>query len=374
MINKIYIPLTALLIAGAPVHAGDDQGRIKSLMHTFLMEIYRLQPYMNSEQDFASPKGKEVVGESLMLLDKKVQNPPPELKSHTGFRITFSLLADHIARTKQLFEKGELEYARIRLNSTTNMCASCHMQAPKISSQSPFAVFNDLSEQANYTNATFLFTIRRYDEALAQLDQLARRFPKSAVTSDQLNDVYRRKLAIFARIKRNPTLGISNLREDLKNKDIPMDIQRNIQAWIEAFQKWQAESENPEKLKTEQLVSFVAKDIPPLLNRRIAPADPDLLKLLRLSGLLYERLYNSADAKTTQQLLYYLAMCERSLAPLNWYSLNEIYLKECVVRYPHQAFSKKCFDAYREGMQERFANRPMPEGVRKSIDALEDYL
>ena len=85
-------------------------------------------------------------------------------------------------------------------------------------------------------------------------------------------------------------------------------------------------------------------------------------------------LYSETDPKTTQELLYYLAMCERSLSPLNWYSLNEIYLKECVVKFPKQPFSKKCYESYRSGMEERFIGRRVPEEIQNSIDALKDYL
>lgn len=59
----------------------------------------------------------------------------------------------------------------------------------------------------------------------------------------------------------------------------------------------------------------------------------------------------SSKGAVTQEMLFWLAKCERSLSTLDWYSLNEIYLKECIVQYPKQSYSKACYDAYAEGMQ-----------------------
>jgi hypothetical protein len=369
---KILVIAAVLMAPNGFADAND--GRVRALMHSFVLELSRMSPYLSSEAAFTSKAGKETVKASLQSLNQKVQNPPPELQDSAGFRITFGLLADHISKTQIVFEKGEYEYARMRLNGMTNMCAACHTQTPRISSHSPFSDFDKPAAKPTFENSNFLFVIRRYDQALTGFDKLVRDYPKSGLPSDQLSEVYRRKLAIFARIKRDPEAGIQNLREDLKNRNLPLDVKQNINDWISNFSKWKGEAQDPSKLDTAELIAFVAKKLPPALDRKIAPADPELMNLLRLSGLLYERLYSQSNTKYTQELLYYLAACERSLSPLNWYPLNEIYLKECVVKFPKQDFSQKCYDAYRTGMEERFSNRPMPEFVRESINALKDYL
>jgi hypothetical protein len=354
--------------------ADADQGRVKALMHSFVLELSKMSPYLASEQAFASDPGRKAVTASLEALDRKIQNPPAELNSSTGFRITFGLLADHITKTKAIFDRGHLEYARVRLNGMTNLCAACHTQTPKISSHSPFAAFGNLSSPPTFENSNFLFVIRRYDDALTGFDRLIRGYPKSGLKADLIMEVYRRKLAIFARVKRDPVAAIANFKDDLRNQDLPIDAKQNVLGWIENLTKWLAESEDPSKFTTPELIAFVAKKIPPALDRRIAPSDPQLMNLLRLSGLLYERLYSEPDPKYTQELLYYLAMCERSLASINWYSLNEIYLKECVVRFPKQPMTKKCFEAYRTGMEEHYHGEAMPDFIRGSIDALKGYL
>jgi len=355
-------------------HADAEQARVKALMHSFLGELSKMNPYLASEAAFSSKEGRAAVGASLKVLSREVQEPPVELKKSTGFRITFGLLADHITKTEKVFERGELEHARMSLNGMTNLCASCHTQTPRVADFSNFLSTVKPGVKPTFESSNFLFVTRRYDEALAGFDALVRGYPKSGLSEVQLPELYRRKLAIFARVRRDPKGAIQNFKEDLKNPLLPVNIKQSATEWIANFSLWKDEKQDPARLSNQELIDFVAKKIPPLLDRKMSAGDPELMNLMRLSGLLYERLYLEKDPAITQQLLYYLAMCERSLAPLNWYSLNEIYLKECVVRFPKGPFSKKCFEAYRSGMAERYKGRSLPEFVKGSIDALQDYL
>jgi cytochrome c556 len=362
--------------ADSPPEPKATDGATKGLMHAFVLEFAKMNPYLTGDKAFNSAEGKATIGKSLKVLANKVKDPPPALEKSPGFRITFGLLADHLRKTEEAWRAGETDNVRMRVNGVGNLCAACHMQAPKISNFSAFEFVTERSKAANFHNAEFLFVIRRYDDALALYDQLVRGYPKSGITSDQLTEAYRRKLAIFARVYRDPVKAGANLAEDLKNSNLPADIRKNIEGWSAALTAWKSEKTDPAKLTTPQLLDYAAKNLPADLVRKIAPDNPQLLNLLRISGLLYERLYREPPApnKDTQGLLYFMAKCERSLAPLYWYSVNEIYLKECVVQYPKQAYSKKCFDAYQEGMQERYFGRPLPESVQTSIEAMKQFL
>jgi hypothetical protein len=351
-----------------------EDGRTKALMHTFVVEIHKMNPYLSSTKAFSSPAGKKVVAESLERLGQKTKNPPDALTKSPGFAINFALLADHVQKTQIIFDKGEMEYARMRVAGITNLCASCHMQNPVAKTGSPFAAFNSLADKVTFDNANFFFLIRRYDVALTQFEKLIRGYPSTDISSDQLSDAFRRRLAIYVRVLRNPNLGVDSLKEDLKNPKLPSDTRRNVMEWIAALEKLSTEPRKISELKTPELVAYVAKKLPFQANRKIPTSDPQLINMLYLSGLLYERLYQEPSGPNTQELLYYLAACERSLAPVIWYSISEIYLKECVVQFPHQPFSKKCFDAYEDGMRERFMGRNPPPHVRESIEALRDYL
>lgn len=366
----VYVPTSA-----SAYEASDaERGKIKALMHSFVMEINNMSPYLTSTRTFESEAGKKQIKSSLDKLTSKLEYPPKTLTGSPGFEITLDLLADHLQKTKQIFDKGEMDYARMRVAGITNLCASCHLQNPVAKPTSPFATFNSKADQVSFQNANFFFLIRRFDLALAQFEKLIREYPQSGASSEELSEAFRKRLAVYVRVLRTPKLGALALQEDLKNDKLPSDIRQAVTEWIGALNKLANEPRDVADYKTPKLIEYVVKRIPTHPNRKIPTSDPQLINMLYLSGLLYERLYKEADTKHTQELLYYLAVCERSLAPVIWYSISEIYLKECVVRYPKKPFTKKCFNAYEEGMRERFMGRAPPEPVRESIEALRSYL
>ncbi len=372
---KISVLALALFWCGSSWAQGEvEEGRVKATMHTFLIEMAKITPYLGSQQAFTSEKGKAAVGSAIEAMAARTRKPPEKLKESAGFRITFGLLADHMQKTKAVFDKGEMEYARLRLNGTANLCASCHTQTPVGKKNSLFPPVDDLTAKVSFDNASFLFVIRRYEQALAQFDTLIRGYPTSGVESDQLGEVFRRKIAVFARVFRDPKGAIESLQADLKNQNLPSDIRANVKSWIAGFEKLKSDKTNPEKLSTPKLIEYVSTRLPNELNRKIPTGDPQLLNLLYLSGLLYERLFKEPNGPDTQQLLYYLAVFERSLAPVVWYSVSEIYLKECVVAFQPTTSSKRCLDAYESGMRERFFGKSIPEPIQNSIDAMKEYL
>ncbi len=367
--------LLVLFAFSIPCSSQDSEnGRVKATMHTFLVEMAKVTPYLSTTEAFTSKEGKAAISPALESLAKKARNPPEKLKESAGFRISFGLLADHIQKTKAVYDKGEMEYARLRLNGMANLCASCHTQTPVKAKGSLFPPVDDLTSKVSFENANFLFVIRRYEQALAQFDSLLRGYPDSGLPSDLIGDVFRRKVAVFARVYRDPKAAVASLRADLKNGKLPSDARDNVNVWIAGFEKMAKDKTDPSKYSTTKLIEYVSKGMPKELNRKIPTGDPQLLNLLYLSGLLYERLLQEPNSPQTQELLYYLALLERSLAPVVWYSISEVYLKECVVAFAPSTASKRCLDAYESGMRERFFGRNIPEPIQNSIDALKEYL
>ncbi|MGE4131130.1 MAG: hypothetical protein AB7F86_05795 [Bdellovibrionales bacterium] len=372
---RLIALLTLLVgtIASRAASPPEEKGAIKALMHTFVAELYKMRPYLATSESFAKPEGQKQIASSLETVVKKIKNPPAGLKESPGFQVSLGMLADHFQKTQEIFKSGELEYARVRLNATTGLCATCHMQAPNISKNSPFGGFQELDKKFNFENANFLFVIRRYDAAMTQFDQLIGQYPKG-LSSVQLDELFRRKLAVITRVQRDFLGGRDSLKKDLGNEKIPTDIRRNVEVWIEWLTKQGSRSAKPEAMPTDGLLKFVTGQMPKEPNRKISAGDPQLGNLLYLSGLLYERLYQEPNSPRAQEILYNLALCERSLSPVDWYSVSEIYLKECIVRYPKKSFSKKCHEAYQQGMRERYFGKPIPESVQNSIEALKEYL
>lgn len=371
----LFLLLLICLNHPSPAVATDDpvvDDDVRSLMHQFLGEFQQLQPYLVSSDKFQEEQSKKAVGRVLSDLVKRTnKTAPTEIGENENFRLTFRLLKDHFEKTQKVFENKEYEYARIRLNGTINFCISCHTQMPVSKGWSGSL---GLAKEPSLELAEFAFLVRRFDEGLAMYDKLVRSYPKYPLTEEQLYQIYRRKIAIFARVKRDAETAVTNLNEDLKNKALPDLVRVNIRNWVKKFEEWKNEEFNFEKASDKDLIAYAKKEIPENFSTKMNPQDAEVIPLLRVSSYLYERLHQNKRSDFFPEFLYYLAACEKQISSVYWYSVEDSYLKECVQKYPKSKMKTKCFNAYKESVASRYTGGVIPDYIQKSIDSLKQNL
>ncbi len=352
-----------------------DTARIKRLMHTFDEQISKIRPFIVSDEKFISAEGGRAVGQSIKILNAETKKwSSEELEAVPGFRVTFRLLRDHFEKTNALYKNGEYEYARLMLNSVPNYCVTCHTQLPEKSKTYEF-IDGSGKKARTLDDSEFLFITRRFDRALEGYDELIKNFPKGSLRAEHLPLVYRRKLAIFARVKRDPDLAIRSLRNDLQNKELPVDTKNNIEAWVSYFEAWKASKDDPEKMSDSKLLEYAEKNMLDSDGRKIAPADPRAVTYLRISGLLYERIAKRKDDTLAPNMLYYLGISEKNIGSLYWYSLGDIYFTECITKYPHRTITKKCYKAYESSVLARYKTEgAIPAETKDSLKSYRKYL
>ncbi len=351
--------------------------KLKVLMHSFLSETEKLRPYLSSEESFSNPKAQKAISASIAKLQNKAHDEMPDtIQRNSGFRLNFGMLKYHFRKTQEAYDLGALELARQNLNATGAICLGCHSQLPKKEGKAfPVWAVRNKAEKLTLEAAEYLFVMRNFEGALSAYDELVQGFPKNKLQASQLPELYRRKLALLARVQRDPSAAIVSLNKDLSNSKLPADIRQELKAWIGYFEQWQKETVNPETLTTEALLKHVKENMPEGIERRIAPADPEVVRYLRLSGLLYERLLREPGTVTAQELVFRLALIEKVLAKKYWYSLHQAYLRECIIGFPKSAISQQCFETYSKDVEDQFAGRSqIPPGAQSTIDSLKKYV
>jgi len=356
-----------------------DPGRwqLMNLMHTFERELTNLRPYLVSDEKFKNPKAKPEIQKSLKVLEEAVKGErPAKIEKNPNFSLNFSLMSYHIQRINRAFEHGGLEYARRDLNATAHFCVTCHTQIPTPKGARAGLWTGPETDAATFENAEFLFITRRFEPALEKYDDLVRKYPKSGLKKEQLVDVYNRKLALFARVMREPRTAIDNLKKDLENKELPEETRADIKTWLASFSGWQSEKSKIEAMPADELMKYVAKIRPAANARKLESSDAGVIRSLRVSGRLYELLVKDPAGPLNQEILYNLALFEKQLSRLYWYSLYQSYLRECVLKYPKKPLTKTCFDMYEADLREEFAAglTALPEDVRQGIEALRKNL
>lgn len=346
---------------------------VRSVMVQFLGHILNLKTFLVSEKRFSQKKNEKTIEKELLALKNLAQTSLHEQKFNApGMVVSKEVLEHHINETYNTFKKGNKSYARWMLNGTFSICVSCHTQSPAPGNQS-WAHQIQKSFPNKGEQAEFLFLTRNFDDALKIFNERISG-PGRALKTDELDQIMERKLMIFVRIRQNPGQAIDSFQEDLKSRKIPKFLKAKIKQWIVELEEWKKEP--PFAIEPVTETAFKSK-VESLLEKaeKVESADLDRKSViyLRLSGLLSDFSNKHPKTKLTPEILYWMAKCDRHLKQNFFYSLGDLYLKECMKSHAKHAVAKKCFQDYEENTILSYSGSGgthLPEDVKKELDAL----
>lgn len=361
--------LPAVTLADAPPE-------VPQLMAQLFEHYARLSADLVAPEKFADPTRAARIRQELTGLDQAARQAVEQhrLNSPT-MRLSRQVLREQFVQAVQLFDAGQKEYARRVLNGALTVCMSCHTQLPE--ARKPFAklpepmVFTTPFEQAE-----LLFVLRDYDHALPIYGRLVAGYPNNGLSEPRVTIALRRRMAIFARIRRDPAGGMSALQQDLQNPWLSNDLHDAGLAWIAEFRDWRRE--RPFNLLTandHSIIDFAQRTLAPVSGQPVIGIDQRrLIRFLRVSGVLYDYLFAHPQTRVAQRLLYWLAICDRALNDSFFYSLADRYLVECIRRDPTQPVAAQCYDAYEAATIQAYSGSSgthLPVEVEKQLRDLQ---
>lgn len=353
-----------------------EKGYIKAVMHSFYAELGALREVMISEEEFKAKKNRNKIKRTLERLEKKVSSKKPERVSDTpGFSVSYDMLANHIRETKQVFASGELDYARMKLNAMPNYCITCHTRLPKkkkgfLSKMTPNPF--QLPKEPKVSDIEFLFLSRQFETAKLAMGKMLSM--PSRMKAQEVDKLLQLKLLLFARVWRNPTTAHESLLKDSELIGINPGQKKLILKWAKQFEEWKNSTVNTDRMGDRAVLDLAVKEIKKAQKAEAIVMDsPNVVSLLRFSGVLYELLFETEEEQLHPELLLNLARLESYLEPLQIYPLNEVYLKQCVVKFPDSEVANSCLSDYEKLVSKRF---PMgaPEIFKTTIESLKKKL
>lgn len=351
----------------------------RSLMGQYLTQMTLLKRFFVSEEKFTAPENTAEISEhlkELARLSKEAAHDP--VLSSESYKFSRQVLEDHIADTERVFRLGNKSYARWQLASTLSVCMSCHTQVPMMSKT--FGEFKGMKMfSSDFDQAEFLFAIRDFDRAMSYYDKVIDGFPANHVSTDQVEKSLQRQVAYFSRVKRAPADGIAKMKLHQKNKELPEYLRLNTKAWVSQFEEWKKQTAfDPRTATDKQILEFAKQNIESHWTPAMLDAiDPTLVNYLRVSGILYEYLQTHPHTQAEAQILYWLAICDRSINNNFFYSLADMYLKECITRFPADPIAKKCYDEYETQTLLGYTGSSgvhLPPEVKEQLKSLKEWV
>ena len=356
----------------------DDKGKVAVIMHKFYADLLALKPYIVSPKAFEDPKNEKKIKKRIDKMTKDIAQAEKEgVLGSALHKVSMEAFYDHMQELGVVFDRGNKKYAHWMLNSMTSLCVSCHTQLPQ-AGQPDLAEtdnYKKLSGERLFREAEFYFVTRRFDLAESGFRKAIKNYPENKLGIDDLETAVRRTLAIYARIKRDPVLGAARMKEILGNKKLPKFLRKNVSAWMGLFNRWEKEGKiDVDEVTSQELLKFAKEKLKPdLWDKMVDAGDPQVVTFLRVSGLLYEYLFKHPKDKYTPNMLLLLARCEQKLKNEFFFSLGDLYLRECIVKYPKSAAAKECYKEYEESVIASYSGSSgthLPSDVKQSLRAL----
>ncbi len=342
------------LVTGVTTNRISDADlEVKNLMHGFYGHLVKLKPYFVAQSDFEKADNhKEILSQFNSLNDEIVAAMKYRVFASPAQNIVLESFQTHVSEMKTVFESGNKSYAHWMLASSTSLCMSCHTQLPQ-TTDSKFGAVTDytgLSPEKIFGEAEFNFILRRFDLALKGYLMLIDGYSNKNLTTEILDRSVKRVVSIYARVKRDPAAGALQFEHFYKNKNLPPIVQNNAKEWMEHFNIWKKEGlDDVSKMSAKQVIDFAYQHIRDAhLDKQVEARDPTVVTNLRVSGVLYEYLFQHTKGPETPDILYLLAKTEYALGPTFFFSLSDLYLKECILNYPKSKIAKQCYKDYEE--------------------------
>ena len=336
--------LVSTLVSAAEPAAPASLNRIMSNIGTTMIDTY---PIIVTQRELTAAE-KRLLRANIKRLSELFESAEPFIRARSEtYVVSYRFILEYLRETQRAIADKNLDYARSRLYGLGSICTSCHTQDTKLRTLFTGAGRERFPNDAAY--AEFNFLTRNYDEA----EKYFERDLRSGNTKTEY-DVIRplqRLIVIYTQIKNQPGAGADVLS---KFVDLPAhtDATRGeLKGWIAGLRVLESRGADKVTAPAFAEIETRVRDIlgpldQPLSVLRVAP-DQEIQRLW-LSGILYHYLNRKPPTDEIPKLLYWLAVNDRVVGYSYYFSLADLYLKECVYNHAQHPYAQRCYAEFKE--------------------------
>lgn len=298
----------------------------------------------------------------------------PFIRQKSGtYQVSYQLVLDHLQQTKRALDAKQLENARKRLYGLGSICTSCHTQDTRLRTLFSGAERQSFSDDATF--AEFNYLTRNYAEAVKAYDRyLMADGPKTEL---ELIQPLQRMVTIYTQIYNDPGEGARQLSRYTEIKSHTHRTREHLNGWIIGLKTLDASGAmRIKKPDFAALKKLVRKYIGPLdepLPEVFLPPEQEVSRVW-LRGLLYHYLNTKPKEGEIAKILYWLAISDRSIGYNYYFSLADLYLKDCIINHSIDPYAERCFEEYNAFVSYTYSGSAgtfVPPEVEQELDELE---
>lgn len=350
-------------------------------MNLALRALEDLLPYVSREERFLDKKNEKEILEDLTQLQKTFGNlKHDQLLKNDLFAPSYAIIRQNISESLTAFKEGNKDYAHWRLGEITNQCLDCHTRLPE-------------SYTSKYQEKKLTLNPRKFDNLfdLGTAQLIVRDYPAAEKTFTTLiEDNIKKKNfmdteeafkgLLLIRTKTHPDIKkmLALTEKYAHDKALPMDLQEELGQWdvrlkeiskIAILQKPLRDDKDVKTLMTTFLEPVKEKDSVFLDNYDVY--------LLTSNGLLSRYLFNHPETELAPDISYWIGWSENALKREQFFSSGDLFLKQCIRKYPKSAVAKNCLKEYKDSVEFEFsgsAGTNIPADVKRELTELESLV
>lgn len=375
--------LLSALISFSSLAASDSTIEAKAIMDGVNDSFVKVMPYVYSSDESAQTlfenkeKREELLKnlEDISLFFKSAKHV--EFFQKPGFRPSLDTINVHLDDTIRSVKDGNFKFSQKRLKAITGLCMSCHTQLSDTVAKNAFSSslvkVKEIKKDPIFSQANYYYLMRQFDVAKGKYEKAIDEAIKSNNEKEQMSSL-KKLLSIDTKIEFNFKAAEKTLKSYEKKKGLSPQAQKLVSSWNSQLQAWKDfDAKNVSDLK-----SFIETHLVSLQNSE-APINLDNDVTLFISSGVISKFLNDPKGKTGDipMALYWLAFSDKQLSQTYFYSLSDLYLKDCIRLYPASEYAKKCYEEYKDNLEFGYSGSvgtDIPKAEKQELERLKKML
>ena len=363
--------------------SGDQKTEARAIMDGVYNSFVKVIPYVYADEKNGglflkdSQQKTELLKNLTDISDYFKSARHVEYFQRPGFRPSLETINHHMDDTIRAVKNDNIAFAQKRMKALTALCISCHSQLSENASQNAFGNAINKAKRETFDSdfgyANYLFLVRRFSESATYFDSAI----EVALKEGQEHELYsslRKEISIHTKIDFDVKKSQAFIKKYQGDKRLPPLAQNMLTTWDKSLLKWG--KFNPKKVKS--IDQFIKTYLAPLETDKgqTAGGDNDIT-LLVSSGVLSKYLIDHPKSSLAPEILYWLSIAERRLSNTYFFSLSDLYLKDCIKLYPKSRYAKKCYAEYAENIEFGYSGSSgtdIPAEEKQELERLKRYL
>ncbi len=334
-------------------------------------------PLIVDKRQITASEEKQV-HQAMQRLERLFRQAKPFIdRKSTTYHISYDLVQEHLHKTEQAFEQNNIIYARKRLYSLGNICASCHTQDTRLRTLFPGVARQKFHDDFSY--AEFNYMTRNYTQAVKYYDRYLKHKGERK-TELAIITPLQRLITIYTQIYNTPGVAAKLLAKYRDLPDHTKKTREHLEGWINGLKTLRASGvAQQEKLSFAELENYVQRYIgndDQAMAEFFSTPEKEVARVW-LRGRLFHYLNTRPPQEEVPQILLWLSICDRSVAYDFYFYLADLYLKQCVFGYPKSPYARQCFDEYKNFIEVSYSGSAgvfIPPEVEDELFEMESVL